>query len=154
MHLHLAKVSRYLKFVKYVLIRRNSQTRPRTIRGSSLSSLNYEIGRFRPPTFVTGSFSSLICRLAPRWRPLQQSLAACSTSSRRAAAVARGSELRAPRRRGSHRRERGGQRSRGPRKGGRGRPHGPATAEEEGGTEEAGVLDESKEQGSRDAGGA
>ena len=52
---------------------RNSQTRPRTIRGSSLSSFNYEIGRFRPPTFVTGSFSSLICRLAPRWRPRQQS---------------------------------------------------------------------------------
>jgi len=40
------------------------------------------------------------------------------------------------------------------REGGRGCPHGPATAEEEGGTEEAGVLDESKEQGSRDAGGA
>ena len=94
---------------------RNSQTRPRTIRGSSLSPLNYEIGRFRPPTFVTGSFSSLICRLAPCWRPRQQSPAACSTSSRRAAAVARGSELHAPRRRGSHRRERG----RGPQEGGR-----------------------------------
>ena len=50
--------------------------------------------------------------------------------------------------------DREGQRSRGPREEGRGRPHGPATAEEEGGTEEAGVLDESKEQGSKDAGGA
>src|SRR6185437_5037143 len=80
--------------------------------GSSLSSLNYEIGRFRPPTFVTGSFPSLICRLAPRWRPRQQSPAACSTSSRRAAAVARGSELCTPRRRGSHRRERGAEEQR------------------------------------------
>ena len=41
--------------------RRNSQNRPPTIHESSLSSLNYEIGRFRPPTFVTVPFSSLMC---------------------------------------------------------------------------------------------
>ena len=55
---------------------RNSQNHPPTIRGSSLSSLNYEIDCFHPPTFATMSFSSLVCRVAPRWHPRHRSQSA------------------------------------------------------------------------------
>jgi hypothetical protein len=46
---------------------RNGQNRPPTNHECSLSSLNYEIGSFCPPTFMTASFPSLGYHFSPHW---------------------------------------------------------------------------------------